>query len=65
MSYKVYIEMPLGNRSQAREEVSNDKVMEIFERMAHQMRPWKNFTADLVMLDEQGAEVQRERISNA
>jgi hypothetical protein len=65
MSIKVFIEMPPGNRSQPREEVSEDKAMEIFERMIHQMRPWKAFTADVVMLDELGKEIHREHISNA
>jgi hypothetical protein len=64
MSIKVFIEMPLGNRSQPHEEVSEDRAMEVFARMAHQMRPWKNFIADVVMLDEHGKEIHREHISN-
>lgn len=62
---RVFIEMPLGNRSQPHVGLSEDEAMELFARFASQMRPWREFAADVVLTDDDGKEVHRERIANA
>jgi hypothetical protein len=60
----IFVEMPSGARSKGydREEQDADST---FKCVASQLRAWPHFTADVVMTNEIGDEVRRERIANA
>jgi hypothetical protein len=64
MSYKVYIEMPLGNISEPHDFEELFDANKLFASFVQQMRPWKNFQADVV-LAQSGKVLQREKIFNA
>ena len=53
--------MPLGNRSRGYDRKTEEEASEAFQRIVIQIRAWKNYTVDIVMLDEE-IEVQREHI---
>lgn len=62
--HTIYIEMPTGMRSRGYDRATEDEAAKAFDRMVSQLKPWKNFVADVVMSTERG-EIRRERISNA
>jgi len=62
--FSVFIEMPLGNRSKPHTFEELADANKLFASFVHQMRPWKNFVADVV-LAEDGKILQQEKIFNA
>jgi hypothetical protein len=62
--YGVYIEMPSGAKSQAHEDADQDLIKKIFDHFVCQMKTWKDFSADVIMLDGK-IEIAREKIGNA
>jgi len=57
----IHTVMSLGNRSRGYDRKTEEEASEAFQRIVIQIRAWKNYTVDIVMLDEE-IEVQREHI---
>ena len=64
MSFKVYIEMPAGAQSEPHDFEEEAEAMKLFDRFVGQMRPWKGFHADVVMIENKKV-IQLEQIRNA
>lgn len=65
MMLNVHTEMPTGIRSKGFDRDTIEAATHIFDLFVADMTPWKNFTADVVMIDEHGKEIRREHIENA
>ena len=50
--FRVFIEMPLGNRSKPHEFDNVDEATKLFDSFVKQMQPWKKFQATVVMKGE-------------
>jgi hypothetical protein len=62
--FEVFIEMPLGNRSKPHEFAEESDARKLFDSFVGQMRPWKNFKAD-VILTADGRMLACEGVGNA
>lgn len=62
--FNISLEMPSGARSRGYDRKTEEKATETFEQVVAFVKPWRDFTADVIMTDI-GIESRRERISNA
>ena len=62
--FTVHVEMPSGALSREHSFPTKDEAQVLFDHMILQMKPWKKFVADVVMLNDRDKEVKREHISN-
>ena len=60
--FNVHIEMPSGAVSKGYDRATEAEAQDYFEKIVKQLRTWKGFVADVVMLNEIEEEVKRERI---
>jgi len=60
----VHVELPCGAISRGYEREDADRALATFERVVAQLRAFKNFVADAVLVDGR-TEIQREHIENA
>lgn len=65
MTYNVHVEMPSGARSRGYDRETEEKAAETFSQVLAQLLPWKHFVADVVLVDNQGAELDRAGVENA
>lgn len=63
--YNIHTEMPSGARSRGYDRVEEDKAEETFAQVLAQLVTWKHFSADVVMDDGQGNELDRALVDNA
>lgn len=60
----IHVELPCGSMSRGYEREDPDKAQATFDRVVAQLREFKNFIADVVLVDGR-TEILREHIENA
>ena len=60
----VRIEMPSGAQSRGYDRQAEEEALNVFDQVAGQLQMWTNFTADVVLLEDD-REVKRVKIANA
>jgi hypothetical protein len=59
----IHVELPCGAVSRGYEREDSDKALATFDQVVAQIREFKNFIADVVLVDGR-TEIQREHIEN-
>ena len=62
MAYNIHTVMPSGMVSKGYDCETREKAVHFFGSVVAQIRAWKDFAVDVVMLDEIEDEIQREQI---